>query len=110
MELIEDNKTNRGFEISKFKDTYNAECSLQKSSSAMEDKIWLGVDDADPKIMASDAIELGLDVPLHVSTGWIHYDIQKEVLLTTRMHLNIEQVKQLLPYLQRFVETGDLHE
>lgn len=35
--------TNRGFDIAKFKDSYGVECSLQKSSSATQDKIWLGV-------------------------------------------------------------------
>ncbi len=38
-------KTERGFAIVPFIDTYGESCSLQKSSSAMEDKIWLGVDE-----------------------------------------------------------------
>lgn len=65
-------KTERGFSISEFKDSYGEDCSLQKSSS-VEDKIWLGVNGA-------------------------------------RMHLNREQVKNLLPYLKRFVKTGDLNQ
>lgn len=93
-------KTARGFAFYEFIDTYGAKCSLQKSSSATEDKIWLGVDDADPKIMASQTPQGG--------TGWVPFAIPKNVLLTTRMHLNRRQVKQLLPILQLFVETGEI--
>lgn len=70
-------KTLRGFDRIDFKDRYNQFCSLQKSSLASEDAIWLGVD-------------IDLD--------------GKE---NTRMHLTREQVKELLPHLQRFAETGD---
>ena len=93
-------KTQRGFGYYSFTDTYGAVCSLQKSSSAMEEKIWLGVDDADPKIMASKTPEGG--------TGWVSYHIPEDVLLTTRMHLNRKQVKKLLPILRLFVKTGEI--
>ena len=79
---------------------YGAKCSLQKSSLAETDAIWLGVDDADPKIMASK-VQAG-------GTGWLKYELNPDVLLTTRMHLDREQVAKLLPYLQKFVETGDI--
>lgn len=36
--------TPRGFSIKSFKDTYGKPCSLQKSSSAYEPRIWLGID------------------------------------------------------------------
>mgnify|MGYP006958843775 CR=1 FL=1 len=36
------------------------------------------------------------------------YEIPKEVLLTTRMHLTQKQVKDLIPILQKFVDTGEL--
>lgn len=64
-------KTSRGFDLIEFVDHYGAECSLQKSSLATEDCIWLGTN-------------------------------------TNRMHLTQEQLSQLLPHLQSFVETGDL--
>lgn len=92
--------TNRGFGNIEFKDRYGAECSIQKSSLAEEDAIWFGVNYADPKIMASQTKEGG--------TGWVAYDIPKDVLLTTRMHLTQDQVKELLPILQTFAETGEL--
>lgn len=93
-------KTNRGFAIIEFKDRYDSACSLQKSSLATEDCIWFGVDDAEPKIMASQTPEGG--------TGWVPYPLSENVLLTTRMHLTQEQVKNILPYLQKFVETGEI--
>jgi len=81
-------------------DRYGAECSIQKSSLATENAIWFGVDDADPKIMASKTKEGG--------TGWISYYIPEDVLLSTRMHLTQMQVQELLPILQTFAETGEL--
>ena len=92
--------TNRGFDNIEFKDRYDAECSIQKSSLATEDAIWFGVNDANPIIMASQTKEGG--------TGWVKYDIPKEVSLNTRMHLTQDQVKELLPILTVFAETGEL--
>lgn len=65
--------TNRGFQLIKFSDSYGVPCSLQKSSAASQDKIWLGCDNAE-----------------------------------ARMHLTRQQVAKLLPYLERFVASGDL--
>jgi hypothetical protein len=36
-------KTNRGFAIAEFIDRYGEKCSIQKSSLATENCIWLGV-------------------------------------------------------------------
>jgi hypothetical protein len=71
--------TPRGFSISEFTDRYGCKCSIQKSSLATEDCIWLGVD-------------------VNIKG--------KEVY--TRMHLTQKMVADLLPILQKFVETGDL--
>jgi len=106
MEKMEIKKTARGFSISQFTDRYGVKCSLQKSSLATEDAIWFGVDDANPKIMASDAKKLG--IPTDEDRGWINYQIPKEVLLSTRMHLTQDMVKQLLPSLEKFAKTGEL--
>ena len=99
-------KTYRGFAYSEFIDRYGVKCSIQKSSLATEDAIWLGVDDASPKILASKATEFGIKTG--ETTGWVSYPIPKDVLLTTRMHLTQEMVRDLLPALQRFVDTGEL--
>ena len=101
-------KTERGFAIVKFTDLYGVECSIQKSSLATDDAIWFGVNDANPKILASKANELGITTS--ENTGWISYPIPEDALLTTRMHLNRESVAALLPMLTRFVETGELSE
>ena len=55
-------ETGRGFVINLFKDRYDTECSIQKSSLATEDAIWIGVNVANPKIMASTALEIGMDI------------------------------------------------
>lgn len=99
-------KTNRGFELIEFEDRYEHKCSIQKSSLATEDAIWFGIDDAEPRILASDAHRMGIPTPVQV--GWIPFAVPEEVLMTTRMHLTQDQVKELLPILQHFAETGEL--
>lgn len=103
---MKDSKTERGFDIIEFNDTYGAKCSLQMSSSAMEDKIWFGIDDADPKIMVSKAKEHGLEP--QGDSGWMKYPVPEDVLFNTRMHLNRELVKEILPHLVSFVLSGKI--
>ena len=93
-------KTDRGFDIISFEDIYKRKCSIQKSSLATEDAIWIGVDDADPQILASK-IKLG-------GTGWVKYDMPDDVTFITRMHLNRALAEKILPILERFVETGEI--
>jgi hypothetical protein len=73
-------KTQRGFDRLDFVDRYGQPCSLQKSSLATEDAIWIGCDQG------------------------LHVDGQ----CLARMHLTQDMVAQLLPLLHRFVETGEL--
>ena len=87
-------KTNRGFDLIEFRDLYDESCSLQKSSLATDDAIWLGVHSATPKRIGDN--------------GWEEYKIPSDVYIGSRMHLNKEQVKQLLPILKRFAKTGRL--
>lgn len=93
-----------------FEDLYGAGCSIQLSSLAEKDAIWIGVDKADPRIMAKDANSLGLAHLLNEGperlTGWVDYPVPNEVQFTTRMHLSQEQVKAILPILQYFANTG----
>lgn len=102
------NKTNRGFAHITFKDRYNLPCSLQKSSLATEDAIWFGIDDPQPKIMAWLALSLGIKTTPATTTGWVPYPIPKEVLIHSRMHLTRSQIKDIIPLLQKFVDTGEL--
>lgn len=95
--ILEAMTTNRGFDLIEFTDDYGYKCSLQKSSSAEADKIWLGV------------IEPGIKY-LVKGLGWQDFKLPEGVETFSRMHLTQDQVRDLLPYLQRFVETGELTE
>lgn len=102
-------KTHRGFEIVKFKDYYGEDCSLQASSLAIYTKpgtsaVWLGIDDARPRCLHSDAKEL--DVKTNVACGWVDYPLSEKVLLSTRMHLDREGVKQLIVSLKNWLNKG----
>jgi len=86
-------KTPRGFSIAKFNDRYGQQCSIQKSSLATEDAIWLGVDVGfkPDHLKASPAESNG---PTFV--------------MNARMHLTQSMVKHLLPMLTKFAKTGGL--
>lgn len=99
-------KTERGFATIEFLDRYGDACIIQKSSLATEDAIWFGIQDACPQIMSSDALAAGIDTD--ETTGWVPYPMPKNVFLTTRMHLTRELVAELMPILQRFVDTGEV--
>jgi hypothetical protein len=100
-------RTLRGFSTGEFDDRYGLECSIQKSSIATEDCIWLGINNAKPEIMASDAIRLGIDNKGE-TVGWVPYEVPGEVLMHTRMHLSQENVRSLLPLLIKFAVTGEI--
>ena len=86
-------KTHRGFDYIDFRDYYGSQCSLQKSSIATQDCIWLGKK-AEVKHLV-------------YGKGWVDYPLPSGVEVMDRMHLTREQVKELLPYLKRFVKTGN---
>jgi hypothetical protein len=51
------------------------------------------------KMMAKDGQEGG--------KGWVEIPLHEDLhIIPSRMHLNQEQVKELLPYLIQFAETG----
>ena len=104
--MFELENTCRGFNLITFKDRYGDTCQIQESSLASEPAIWFGVADACPKVMASQAASLGVDTT--ETCGWVTYPIPEEVLLSTRMHLTVDQVKAILPILENFVETGEV--
>lgn len=86
-------KTNRGFEIVRFRDYNDVECTIQESSLATDHAIWLGCEHEEPKVL----------IP---GEGWKPFDVPETFQCNTRMHLTREQVGYLLPFLQRFYETG----
>jgi hypothetical protein len=95
-------KTSRGFDRMKFADRNGVACSLQKSSLAFEDCIWLGCN------------EIGLKRFTPNGAGWEDIPLENDGpygvthMANTRMHLSREQVAALLPHLQKFAETGEL--
>jgi len=81
MRDVEITKTERGFARINFKDCYGEQCSIQKSSLATDDAIWLGQ-----------------DKPTEHKTGD----------LTCRMHLTKADACRLISVLECFVEFGEL--
>lgn len=77
--MFEWKETARGFARATFEDFYKQKCSIQKSSLADVDAIWLGV-----------------DVDLKGDAG-------------ARMHLDIEQARELIGVLTCFVEAGEIN-
>ena len=98
---IQKSKTPRNFKLIEFRDYYENECSIQESSLAIEEAIWIGVDDANPQILESKIKEGG--------TGYVKYIVPEDVHFTTRMHLTREQVKEILPFLKKFVKEGEIY-
>lgn len=87
--------TERGFTLIDFDDYNGVRCSLQESSLADADAIWLGCNEAKPRQL----------IP---GKGWVEIPLPEGHIANTRMHLTREQVAELLPHLQKFAETGDL--
>ena len=54
---IKEEKTQRGFDVITFRDRYNEQCSLQKSSLASEDAIWFGVDKSDRMHLTQEQVQ-----------------------------------------------------
>ena len=94
---METKPTNRGFEHGRFTDRYGEECSIQESSLATEAAIWLGI--SAPRVMY-----------LAPDKGWVEIPQHPDTHINGRMHLTQDMVRDLLPLLQRFAETGELNE
>jgi hypothetical protein len=92
---IKKNTTERGFGVFEFKDLYGVNYSIQESSLATDDAIWIGVSEAKAKILVS-------------GKGWQEYNIPQGVHIPTRMHINKEQAKGIVEVLNKFIETGRL--
>ena len=103
-------QTSRGFQKIEFKDKYAIKCTLQQSSLAEYEQpgtsaVWLGVEDANPQVMAKDAASVGIETTETV--GWVKYPIPDKVSLATRMHLDRKQVASLIATLQKWLDTGE---
>lgn len=98
--------TSRGFSFYQFSDINGNICSIQKSSSAENDLIWLGCDKLDiqgftpygkPEAWAAITEE-----QINKKFGTQH------IIANNRMHLSRETVAALIPILQKFVDTGNI--
>jgi hypothetical protein len=74
--------TSRGFKRAEFVDLYGEQCSIQESSLATDDAIWLGCNEGK------------------------HHHVTGSCM--ARMHLNRAMAAELIPLLQHFVDTGYL--
>lgn len=107
-----ESRTTRGFGIVKFTDACGVECSVQESS-AVDPHLWIGPNKANPMVMAlAPPLAMPLVPPSHVytdeTTGWVPYPVPDGVLMTTRAHMNREQVQQLVEVLQRWLDTSSV--
>lgn len=107
--LGECRKTERGFALVNFRDAYDQECSLQESSSVVE-SVWLGLNEGKAHVLKVHAEKLGLELPHGDIFGWMPYPIPEDVQISTRMHLNREQVEGLVERLQQWLKTGEFEE
>lgn len=87
--------TERGFERLEFTDRYGVKCSLQQSSLATEDAIWLGCNEANPQVFVPNG-----------NPSWRPVPMPDEYIADTRMHLTREQVEGLMFHLQSWLDTG----
>lgn len=94
--------TQRGFGKLNFRDRNGVASSIQKSSIATDECIWLGAD------------HLGLKefVAFRQPSAWVDVELENtekhHFVANTRLHLNRAQVRALLPILQHFVDTGEV--
>lgn len=108
-------KTERGFEVNHFKDTYGFDCSIQDSSLATDDRIWLGVHNAPIKIMKKDIADWRMcdiipDDGMTNEYGWCTVKLPVTALVESRMHLNRKQARELAEELLYFADNGHIKE
>jgi len=108
-------RSERGFGLIEFEDSKKKGCRISCSSAIgpYEDSfdrpgssfLWLGPTKVVPKIMANHAKKLGIQTD--ETTGWIEFSVPKEVFIDSSMHLNRDQVKQLIGHLQEWLNNGE---
>lgn len=97
------NNTGRGFQVASFLDANGEECSLQQSSAIGREEddgtgepgsfmLWLGIDRVQPRS----------------GPPWKDVPIPADCMSSGRMHLDRNQVKELVAHLRRWLKTGSL--
>lgn len=95
--------TERGFSLVEFEDMYKTKCSLQESSNASTNAIWLGANEIGLKEFIAYA-----ETPWRDRKEFDVFNQKHHYIANNRMLLSQEQVQKLLPMLQKFAETGTL--
>ena len=95
-------KTKRGgWDVIEFEDLYGHSCSIQMSSLATIEAIWIGVNNPEVKVLAREICE-----DQNVA-GWATIPLPENFTIQpSRMHLSRDQAAALIPVLQQFVNTG----
>lgn len=99
---MEWSETSRGFKYGKFKDNKNIDCTIQESSNAEYSCIWLG------------ALDIGLKefIAHRKPSAWREIELDNTIehhfIANNRMELTQDMVKELIPILQKFADTGEL--
>ena len=98
-------QTPRGFAYYEFTEANGDACNIQKSSSAIQDCIWLG----SKNIGLKGFIPYGKPSWRDVTDDQIKEKFGfQDIIANNRMHLSREQVADILPILQKFVDTGEI--
>lgn len=102
--------TSRGFGLYKFLDSEGEECSLQKSSMIAEDDyIWFGHSKVKIEGFKPAESENSPSTWVTITEKEImeKFDV-REISPNTKILLSRKQVKELLPILKNFVDTGEI--
>lgn len=99
MEIIFSEKIG-GSKFALFKDLNEQECSLSVSRIETTRAVYFGVDEPEMKIRKRSLTDGSLKN--------VDFLPPVELKVSSRMLLTQEQVKELLPMLQKFVDTGEL--
>jgi hypothetical protein len=83
----------RGFKNGIFTDLYGNVCSIQESSLATENAIWLGIDN--PELVIFENENRG---------KYIKTVMPKTFSVNSRIHLTREQVAELLPFYKNLLK------
>ena len=97
--------TSRGFSYYNFDEGNGKTCSIQESSAAEQAYIWLGCDEIGLKGFIPNGDPSWRDVTDEQMQEKFGF---KYIIANNRMHLTQEQVKELIPILQKFVDTGSI--
>ncbi len=101
---LEIKRTETNFPYVEFKDWYDKDCKILASSLAEDRCIWVGLTDSHPELIVSnlESTDDGIVERYKV----VPIELPDNINLSTKMLLNQEQVKKILPFLKKFAETG----